>query len=338
MNAISNSRRLRQKIEQALPELGASTNAVMMHPNFPELCKEFLITVHQMVRSSVPLMRAAQQRCLELAPTDRLAADMAAYFTHHIKEELHHDEWLLEDLEVIGVPREAVLRRMPPSAVASLVGAHYYWIHHHHPVAKLGMIAVLEGYPPNAETIDLLVARSGHPRRAFRTLDKHCLLDAHHRDEFNEAIDAMPLNDEHHAILEVSALHTVRMAANAYRDLVTRADAAAAADAPAKGPRMPLRRRDLMTNRVGETGDYRLEDARSGAVYLIGRQEYFLLTQCDGRTTTAAARRAFAERLGEPLSEAELDEFLRMADEEGLTESAAGSRAARRGQPVTAGS
>ena len=46
------------------------------------------------------------------------------------------------------MPRDEVLRRMPSPTVASFIGAHYYWIHHHHPVAQLGQIAVQEGYPP----------------------------------------------------------------------------------------------------------------------------------------------------------------------------------------------
>jgi len=328
--SISNSRRLRQKIEAELPELGAATNAVIMHPSFRELAKEFLITVHQMVRASVPLMQAAQKRCQELALNDPLAAAMVPYFTHHIREEMHHDDWLLEDLEFIGVPRAQVLQRMPTSTLASLIGAHYYWIHHHHPVAKLGQIAVMEGYPPTAETIDLLVARSGYPRQAFRTMDKHCHLDTHHRDEFNEALDEMPLNEEHHAILEVSAMHTVRMATKVYRELVERADEAETRQPSKSRRRMPRRRENLMTSRVGETGDYRLEDAQSGAVYQIGQQEYFLLTQCDGRTATENVRRAFAERFGQPLSEKELDEFLHMAEEEQLTSAAASDRPTQR--------
>ena len=37
---------------------------------------------------------------------------------------------------------------MPPPSVAGLVGSQYYWILHHHPVAFLGYVALMEGYPP----------------------------------------------------------------------------------------------------------------------------------------------------------------------------------------------
>jgi hypothetical protein len=314
MSTVSNSRRLRRTVETALPELSAATNAVVTHPQFRALYPEFLVTVHQMVRATVPLMRAALARCRELEGTDPVAAAMVPYFTQHIKEEMHHDDWLLEDLEMIGVPRAEVLRRMPPPAVASLIGAHYYWIHHHHPVAKLGQIAVMEGYPPSVEAIDFLVARTGDPRAAFRTLEKHCHLDTNHRDDFDEALDRMPLREEHHAILETSALHTIRAAAAAYRELL---EQFARTDPATRGSLMPARWPGLTAVRVGETGPYRLEDARGG-VYQLGEQEHFLLTRCDGHTSVAAVRRDFAERFGQPLTEAELDEFLRLAEEEQL--------------------
>lgn len=312
MNALSNSRRLRQPLEQVLPELVAATTAVVLHPHVRELYPEFLATVHQMVRATVPLMQAALRRCRDLADADPVAAAMVPYLAQHIKEEMHHDDWLLEDMEFLGVPRAEVLRRMPSPTVAALIGAHYYWIQHHHPVAKLGQIAVMEGYPPRVEAIDLLAARTGYPRRAFRTIEKHCHLDTDHRDDFDEALDRMPLQDEHHAILETSALHTVRGAARAYRELLERA---AEAGKTTSNPFLPAVRPDLTATRIGEGGTYRLEDSLRGTVYQLGEQEYFLLTQCDGRNSGEAVRHAFAKRFDESLSDAELDEFLQLAGE-----------------------
>src|SRR5262249_61376522 len=121
MNTISNSRRLRQKIEQVLPELDAASTAVVMHPEFRELYGEFLVTVHQMIRASVPLMQTSFQRCLELQDADPVAAALVPYLEQHIKEEMHHDDWLLEDLELIGMPRQSVLGRVPSSTIPSRI-------------------------------------------------------------------------------------------------------------------------------------------------------------------------------------------------------------------------
>ncbi|MBW3542895.1 MAG: iron-containing redox enzyme family protein [Planctomycetes bacterium] len=221
---VSHSERLRRKIELVLPEFASASTAIVEHPRFAEIFPEFLVTVHWMIRGSVPLMETAVARCRRMASTDAVAAAMIPYLEQHIKEELHHDEWLLEDLEVLGLERSEVLARMPSATVASLVGAQYYWIFHHHPVAKLGHVAVMEGYPATVEAIELMVELSGLPRSAFRTLEKHCHLDPHHRDDLNAALDALPLEDAHHEMLGISALHTIQIGSRAYREVVDRFD------------------------------------------------------------------------------------------------------------------
>src|SRR5204863_60824 len=85
-----------------------------------------------------------------------------------------------------------VLRRMPSPTVASMIGAQYYWVLHHHPVAMLGDMMVREGYPSGVETVETLMARSGYPRAAFRTMERHAHLDLHHRDDLIELLDGRP--------------------------------------------------------------------------------------------------------------------------------------------------
>lgn len=220
MPMISHSERLRQKIELALPEFIDASTELVTHPRFAQLFPEMLVSMHWMIRSSVPLMQTTLDRCHQLAQTDAVAAAMAPYLAQHIKEEMHHDEWLLEDLELLGVARQDVLRRMPSPSAAACVGSRYYWVLHHHPVAELGGIAVMEGYPPSLEVIDMMQAATGLPRRAFRTIEKHAHLDPHHRDDLLAAIDALPLAEEHHAILGVAALYTVETASALYREVV----------------------------------------------------------------------------------------------------------------------
>lgn len=217
--SLSHSERLRQKIELVLPEFAEASTAVVAHPRFRELFPELLVRVHWMIRCSVPLMETSLRRCHELANHDPVAAALIAYLTQHIKEELHHDEWLLEDLEGLGWPRSEVLRRVPSPAAAACVGARYYWVLHHHPIAEIGGIAVMEGYPPSVEAVELMQKLSGLPRGAFRTIDKHSHLDPHHRDDLLEAIDNLPLDDEHHEMLGVAALATVESASALYREV-----------------------------------------------------------------------------------------------------------------------
>jgi pyrroloquinoline quinone (PQQ) biosynthesis protein C len=218
----THSERLRNKIELVLPDFISASTEVITHPRFVELYPELLIAIHQMIRTSVPLMQTSLNRCQELARCDRVAEAMIPYLTQHIKEELHHDEWLLEDIELLGIQRAEVLRRMPSPHVAAATGCRYYWILHHHPLAEIGAIAVMEGYPPAVEVFDILEEETGLPRAVFRTLEKHAHLDPHHRDDLLAAIDALPLEEEHHEILTVSAFATIEYASAVYREVAAR--------------------------------------------------------------------------------------------------------------------
>jgi hypothetical protein len=165
-------------------------------------------------------MEAGLAQATSRAATDPVAGAVASYLAHHIREERHHDEWLLDDLAVLGVSRATVAARIPPPLVAAAVGAQYYYVHHHHPVALLGYIAVLEGHPPTVEGLEAMVARTGLPRAAFRTLFKHAHLDVHHRDDLNDLLDALPLTPEVASTITVSAFGTVQMLSSSLLDLV----------------------------------------------------------------------------------------------------------------------
>jgi hypothetical protein len=216
---MSHSRRLRDKIQLARGELDSLATALWTHPRLPEIYPEFLFRNHAVIRASVPLMEAAAASCSSSAASDPLAAGMFRYLTHHIPEERHHDDWVLEDLELLGVCRRKVLARIPPPAVAALVGSQYYWIHHFHPVALLGFIAVLEGTPPSVEYFEGLADRTGIPVKAFSNLLRHGMIDPRHRDDLDHALDELPLTGDHHALLGISAFQTVHWLARVVEDL-----------------------------------------------------------------------------------------------------------------------
>jgi hypothetical protein len=168
----------------------------------------------------VPLTEAALKRSRQLSDTDPLAPPLAAYLEEHVGEELGHDETLLDDLELVGVDRATALAHMPSPAVAALVGSQYYWIFHHHPLAFLGFVGLMEGYPPTPELIETLIARTGFPRRAFRTYIEHGDLDPGHRDHLDETLDSLPLTAEHESMLGVSAIASADLAARALAELL----------------------------------------------------------------------------------------------------------------------
>jgi hypothetical protein len=218
--ASSASARLGHKIDLVSGPLALACERLFLHPRLTELLPTYLVRTHTIIRATVPLMEAAAKRARTLAGRDPVADGLARYLARHIEEEQHHDEWLLEDLELLGVERSTVRARVPSPTVASLVGSQYYWALHYHPVAILGYISVMEGFPPSPQLIDHLIAATGHPPAAFRTLAEHGDLDPHHRDELAQAIDALPLAREHEIVLGLSAMTSVDSLARSIEEVL----------------------------------------------------------------------------------------------------------------------
>jgi hypothetical protein len=189
--------------------LRAASVALWDGPDFARLYAPYLLDLHAIIRASVPVMEAALDCARSRASHDTVAAALAEYLSAHVREEMDHDEWLIDDLKVLGIDRDTVMRRIPSSAVASLVGAQYYWIRHYHPVAVLGYVAVLEGSPPDERHIAAVAQTTGLPLASFTTMLKHARLDPYHCDDLDRFIDSLTLTREHSALMGVSAFHTV---------------------------------------------------------------------------------------------------------------------------------
>ena len=169
----------------------------------------FLLELYSMVRCSVPLMTAAFERASELAADDPLAAIAAAYLERHIREERHHDEWLLDDMAFAGLDRAEVQGRAPSANVARLIGAQYCWMRHAHPAALFGYLAVIEGNPPLPRHLAEIQSVSGYPPEVFRCLHQHAADDIEHLTELRATIMELPLSESNAALISMSALATL---------------------------------------------------------------------------------------------------------------------------------
>jgi hypothetical protein len=217
---MSHSRHLREKIELLAPTMHRAIDAFWTHPRMQEIFPEFLFTTYCVGRTTVPLLETALSVARARCDADPVAASVADYCERHIPEERHHDENVLDDLAVLGVSRESVARRIPSPTMAALIGAQYYWILNVHPVALLGYLEVLEGEPPVAERLEEVIQRTGLPRKAFRTYFEHADVDRKHRDDLREALDRMPLSQEHESTLAISAFQTVGLVRQIFEELV----------------------------------------------------------------------------------------------------------------------
>jgi hypothetical protein len=91
---------------------------------------------------------------------------------------------------------------------------------HYHPVAVLGYIALLEGYPPSPEMLDEMATRSGYPPEAFRTLRLHAELDPGHGAELDRMLDGLALTPPQTAVIGLSAMASAHGFARAIADVV----------------------------------------------------------------------------------------------------------------------
>ncbi len=218
---MGHSARLRSKIDLVSQPRSQAAAAFWSHPRLADFYPDFLLMQYSVICTAVPLMEAALQRSHSLAESDPVAFKLAVYLDKHIQEESGEDLWVLDDLEVLGVARGGVPERIPSTLVAELTGSQYYWIAHHHPVALLGYVYALEGYPPSTQDVERMIERTGLPRAAFRTLRKHATADIAHRKDLEKAIDSLPLTDWQSALLGISAWRSVHLVAACMRDLLS---------------------------------------------------------------------------------------------------------------------
>ncbi len=220
MISPSHSKQLLLKIRLAEPCLLEVSDRFWRHAQLAQLFPEFLFMMHSIIRSSVPLISAAAESAERRAGSDPVARAIAPYFRTHAREEAHHDDWLLDDMLAIGLDRSGVLARLPSPAVASLVGAQYYWALHVHPVSLLGYLAVLEGNPSSVKQLDAIRAKHGLRAEGFRTMIKHARLDPHHRDEIYDLLDELPLTENLAELLALSAFHAIEHISMALQEIL----------------------------------------------------------------------------------------------------------------------
>jgi pyrroloquinoline quinone (PQQ) biosynthesis protein C len=135
---------------------------------------------------------------------ERLREAIAEY----IEEEVGHQEWILDDLETLGVSRAAVLEAGPSPATELMVAYAYDTIHRGNPVGFFGMVLVLEGTSVALATraADVIETTLGLPKKAFRYLRSHGSLDVEHTGFYEGLMDRL-----HEPSDQAAVVHAARM-------------------------------------------------------------------------------------------------------------------------------
>jgi len=174
----------------------------------------FLTQAYHHVKHTTPLLMATGGRLPERLEWLREAVG------EYIEEEMGHQEWILNDIEVCGGDKEAVRHATPHVTTEVMVAYAYDTVQRINPIGFFGMVHVLEGTSMSTAdgAADAIRDALGLPERAFRYLRSHGALDVAHCAFFETLMNRIEDRAEQDRIVH-SATMFYRLYADIFRTL-----------------------------------------------------------------------------------------------------------------------
>jgi len=139
----------------------------------------------------------------------------------YIEEEMGHQEWVLNDIEVCGADKEAVRASSSPETSACLatevmVAYAYDMIHRVNPVGFFGMVLVLEGTSTAVATQagEKIMQHLNLPKKAFSYLLSHGSLDISHVSFYESLVNQISDADD-----QACLIHSAKIFYKLYGDI-----------------------------------------------------------------------------------------------------------------------
>jgi heme oxygenase-like protein len=133
------------------------------------------------------------------------------YFLYeHMHEEKGHEEWVLNDLAVIGVTTGTALSYKPTFELLAMNGYNYWCADRRHPCSVLGMIYALEviasvyGGPMTSAITDSLLLDGD---QGITFISSHATMDAEHMAELRIILNQVEDEEAKVAIVESTAFN-----------------------------------------------------------------------------------------------------------------------------------
>ncbi len=154
-----------------------------------ERYRALLLELYHVVWHFNPVCAAAASRI------DDRAQAIRHFLYEHMHEEKGHEDWVLNDLDAIGVAPEATRAHAPSPHTLALNGYNYWAADRRHPCSALGMLYALEviasvyGGPFAAAIRESLLLEGD---RGVSFIDSHATMDAQHMAELRKILNQLP--------------------------------------------------------------------------------------------------------------------------------------------------
>ena len=115
----------------------------------------------------------------------------------HSYEEHGHHEWIINDLNNLGVNTKKIIHGKPNSATSGLIGFMYYTAGYFNPLGTLGDSFIIEGLSQLFATmISNSLENTGLPENTLTYLSRHGEADQAHMEDLKNLINKFVTKEE----------------------------------------------------------------------------------------------------------------------------------------------
>lgn len=166
--------------------------------------RKLLLELYHVVWHFNPVCAAAASRL------DDRHRDIRYFLYGHMHEEQGHEQWVLDDLDAVGVAAESARSHEPGVSTLSLVGYNYWAADRRHPASALGMLYALEVIAsvyggPFASAIRESLLLEGE--RGVSFISSHASMDSQHMAELRVVLNTITDDPARQAIVESSLVN-----------------------------------------------------------------------------------------------------------------------------------
>ncbi|MES2992970.1 MAG: iron-containing redox enzyme family protein [Pseudomonadota bacterium] len=169
-----------------------------------ERYRKLLLELYHVVWHFNPVCAAAASRVPDAQRQVRY------YLYEHMHEESGHEEWVMNDLEAVGVQPADTRGYQPSVHVLALTGYNYWSADRRHPCSVLGMMYALEviasvyGGTFSSAIRDSLLLEGD---RGVSFISSHATMDAEHMATLRQVLNTLTDEDAREAIVEATLVN-----------------------------------------------------------------------------------------------------------------------------------